>query len=82
MACQRSYTIFNAFSNLRQSLPRLDIPLCPLPDLSVDLRTLPVIAKEIRIHSVQMALLFIGSAESILISVVHYFTLRILAVCK
>lgn len=76
---QSSYSILNAFGNLRQRLPWLYIALCPLSDLTVHLGSLPIFGEEIFIHSVKVALLLTSGTKRICISVFNFLASGIMA---
>lgn len=82
MPRQRSNTVLDALRNFRQCMPGFDVLLRPLSDLSMDLCTMPVIVQEVVVHSIQMALLLVGSAEGVLIPVLANLTLGILTIWK
>lgn len=82
MPRQRSNAVLDSFSDLRQRLTRFDVPLRPLPDLSVYLRALPVFIQEVVVHSIQMALLLVGSAVAVLILILANLALGILTIWK
>lgn len=82
MPSQCSNTVLNSFSNFSQALARLDILLCPLSDLSVNLRCLPVFIQKVIVHTIQMSFLFVGCPVAVLVSILGNFSFRILTVWK
>jgi hypothetical protein len=80
VSSQSSNTILNSVCNFRQRLPRFDILLRPLTNLSMNLCSLPVFSEKVIVNTVKVAFFLAGSTKRILIPVFDFFSLRVLAI--
>ncbi len=79
VAGQIPYAIFDTLGNLGKRLSRLDTLLSPLSDLTMDFRSLPILAQEVTVHPVEVPLLLVCCPLRILVSVLDNLTLGIYA---
>ena len=56
--------------------------MCTFSNLSMNLRSLPILVQEVVVHSIQMSFLFVGCPVAVLVSVLGNFSFRILAIWK
>lgn len=80
MTSQSPHGVLNALRNLRQSLARLDVLLCILADLTVDLSTLTVLLEEVIVYAIQVTLLLVGGTVGIVVLVFNDLAFGVLAV--
>ena len=78
VARQCSHTIFDTLSNFCQGHSRLDVLLCPLPDLPMDFGSMPIFSEKIVVHAIKMTLLLVRCPEVVLITVLLNLTFGIL----
>jgi hypothetical protein len=80
MTSQGTDCILDALSDFCQVLTRLDILLGILTDLAVNLGALAVFLQEVVVHAVQVALLLVRGAVSVVVLVFDDLALGVLAV--
>lgn len=80
VAGQSTHRVFDALRNLRQGLARLNVLLCILADLAVDLSTLTVLLKKVIVHAIEIPLLLIRGPVGIVVFVFDDLALGVLVV--
>jgi hypothetical protein len=80
VASQSTDRVFDSFRDLGEGLTRSDVLLRILTDLTVNLSALTVLCQEVVVHTVEVALLFVGGTVGIVVQVLADLTLGVLVV--